>query len=248
MRAHIPLVSVAVISGLSLLACGGGPIGSTLRGGKSWSPSPQDPSLLHAQFHVPPDRSLLPITVWASAPSPGDAAAQVRADLDALAVALTDATGCSLQVHGYDPPGRNDSDSDSWVATTQAVLDVDLTGLSDARARMDRIDSCRGLLLPRTTYGEEDVSGTDRTHDLTLFDGALYVDAPEKHLPALLERRARALSTVADRTGAPQLHPEDYRCVPTGGVTVGARTLEGVVLTLDVQCRVDGPPSPPKEG
>ena len=51
--------------------------------------------------------------------------------------------------------------------------------------------------------------------------------------------QAKRLAAVAEVPAAPQLHPEDYRCVPTGGVAIGARTLEGVVLNLDLQCRVE---------
>jgi hypothetical protein len=118
------------------------------------------------------------------------------------------------------------------------VLDIDLTGAADPLARMDRIDACRGQLLPLTSYQSETLQG-DREHHVQLHDGALEVDAPETHLQALLERRARSLVAAADVPEAPQLHPEDYRCVPTGEVGLGARTLQGVVLQLDLHCRVD---------
>jgi len=244
MRAHVPVVSVAVISGLMMLACGSGPVESYSRK-TSWSPPAHDPTTLQRQFVVPPDRSLQSVTVWATAPSPADATAQVRADIDALTVAVSDASSCTVHVRTYGPPSR--ANASEWRASAQLVLDVALVGATSAMDRMDRIDTCRGHLLPHTSYQSESLQG-DREHHVTLHEGVLEIDHPESHLPALLERRARALRAVADTPDAPQLHPEDYRCVPTGHVGIGARTLEGVALQLDLTCRVDATPHPVPEG
>ncbi len=233
MRVRVPLVSVAVITGLTMLACGSGPIESYSRKG-SWSPTVNDPTTLHGRYTVPPDRSLHSVIVAGIAPDPAAAAAQVREDIEALKTAVSDAP-CTIGVRTYAPPVG--SYRDSWRASANLVLDIDLTDAGDVLARMDRIDACRAALLPKTTDGNEDVNG-DREHQITLHGGALEVDAPEAHLQALLGRRAAQLSAVAEVPNAPQLHPEDYRCVPTGIVSLGDRTLEGVVLTLDLQCRV----------
>ncbi|MEQ1506510.1 MAG: hypothetical protein ABMB14_30055, partial [Myxococcota bacterium] len=73
----------------------------------------------------------------------------------------------------------------------------------------------------------------------------LVVDAPDSHRDALVERLVREQQAAAAIGGAPQLHPEDRRCVPTGRVVPGAEQLDGVELKLEVDCRIVGPGASP---
>ncbi|MSP55013.1 MAG: hypothetical protein EXR69_05330 [Myxococcales bacterium] len=67
----------------------------------------------------------------------------------------------------------------------------------------------------------------------------LVVDAPLSHRDALLTIERERLIWAAGATGAPQLHPEDLRCVPDGTVSEADARLSGVVLTLGMACRIE---------
>jgi len=238
-------ITAATITAIALLACGSGPLERSVRDYSKAQPPDHDPTALHGRYTVPPDRALLPVRVRVEAPDPDGPSEQVRSELDALSTAVSDLPPCTLLVQDYRPPSRS---GDDWVAEAWATLDIDLSQLTTPAERMERIDQCRGAVLPRTTRYAEEVEGTDNERSLSIGSYTLMVDAPEAHIEQLLKRRARTLQAVTPPL-APQLHPEDYRCVPTGEVKVGARSLAGVVLSLGQTCRVAiDEPEPPAEG
>jgi hypothetical protein len=240
-RARVPLFSVLLVTLVAALACGSGPSSATdFAVRKSYSPGPglHDPAARQGQLVVAPDRARLPLAVRVGEPSAQEAADKARAELEQLRVALTDTPPCTLRAHDYEPPS---SDGDLWWASMQMEVEVDLTGLTDALARMDRLDACRGVVLAAAAVE------APKGHERSMSVGAhrLIVDDPGSHLSALLSTRGQELAAL----GAPgALHPEDYRCVPKG-VSVTGEAMAGVTLSLDQECRVAAtPPKPPAEG
>ena len=247
MRARTTTVTTAALTAFALLACGSGPldVSRSVRSSKKPPPTEHDPSALHGRYTVPPDQALLPLRLRVEGPAADGAAARVREELADLQRAVSDLPPCAVEVQDYRPPSRY---GDDWASEAWATLSVDLGGLATALERMERLDQCRGAVLPQTTRYTEPIENTELERSLSLGGPVLVVDAPEAHLPALLARRAEALQAVTAPM-APQLHPEDYRCVPTGQVRVGTRSLAGVVLDLGVDCRVQADtPEPPAEG
>ena len=58
---------------------------------------------------------------------------------------------------------------------------------------------------------------------------------------ALWALHAAQLSRVSVSGGAPQLHPEDLRCISDDEVHVLSRRISGVRLGLDLSCHVARP-------
>jgi len=241
-RARVPLWSLLFVTLGVALACGSGPSSATdfsVRG-KSYAPGPglHDPAARQGLLVVAPDRARLPVSVRVGEPSAQEAAEKARAELEQLRVALTDTPTCAVRAHDYDPPS---SDGELWWATMVMEVEVDLTGLTDALARMDRLDACRGVVLAAALV--EAPKGHERA--MSVGGHRLIVDDPGAHLPALLATRGQQLAAL----GAPgALHPEDYRCVPKG-VSVAGEAMAGVMLSLDQECRVAAsPPVVPAAG
>lgn len=234
----------ALLTAAVMLACGSGPL-DVRSSYRKVAPAPShDPLVRVDRFTVPPDRAMHALTLRATAPDPQKATDLLRADLAAVEKALADLPRCRVQVDRYDAAAPW---GDAWAVDLAAGLDVDLGGTTTVTERMDRLDACRLAVLPVLPLEEEELSD-ERHHVATLGEAILVVDDPHAHLGALLARRAARLAAVT-ATAAPQLHPEDQRCVPSGAVQLGGRTLAGVVLELELACRIDADaPAPPPAG
>ena len=196
MRRHTASLTAAALTGIALLACGSSPVGSTIRGYSKAAPPVHDPSVLHGQYTAPPDRALLPVRAYANGPTPEGPTAQLRKELDAID--LSELPACTLEVQDYRPTERS---GDDWAAELWATLSVDLTGLTTPTERMDRIDSCRAVVIPRTTRYAEPIDGTELERTLSLGPATLVIDEPEAHLDALLRRRAAEAALEAMSCG-----------------------------------------------
>jgi len=238
-------LSVALLTAGAMLACGSGPLsGVSSYRGKTQAPPSHDPTTLHGAYVVAPDRTLSAVSVTARSPDAQQAADQVRDDWKALEVAVSDLPHCALRAERYRSPLP--ADGGFWTELS-GTLDADLTGATDVMERMARIDACRGPVLAQMTFDEVAVDGTERHRKSTIGEAVVVVDEPTGHLGALLARHSTRLAAVSVPS-APQLHPDDLRCAPRGTVTVGTRSVGGVVLTLDVDCRVVPTPTDTPEG
>lgn len=231
-------VRAGVVAALTMgaaLACGSDLVSRTSK----VAPSPGLPSAeLHGSFLAPPDRALVGVHVSVEAGSYADAADAVREELRLLEVALTDAPGCSARGLQYHRPEARER----WHAWLELVVDADLVGLATVAERMDRLDACSSAIAGRLAAGEELPNGAKRW--VTTSQPVFTVDAPERYLPELIERRTRGLAAAHAASGAPQLHAEDLRCVPDGTVQIGHRLISGVQLSTSVACRIEGPKPP----
>lgn len=230
---HRKLSAVSLVTGFALaLACGSGPADlASLKRGYAPGLPVHDPMVGHGEHVVPPDEARMGLTVQVGDVSLEKAGERARAELDALVEAVGEVETCAVVARGYDPPAWSDG-LDLWVAVVSVDGVVDLRGASDVPTRMQRLDACRNVLLGRAA--EEAPQGSHRK--LALGAPQLVVERPERELPVLLARRAEQLGQLASAPGG--LHPEDLRCVPKG-VVVGERSLSGVVLRLDQECRVE---------
>lgn len=245
-RSLASVAPFAPVVGLSLglvLACGGLGGGGRSGSSDSYSDSRDEPlgaggyAALDAAYVVAPDSAVVAVTVEVQRGSPADTSAALTTEFTALEQAVSGQ--CTAAVLDVSPPSRwGDTD---WVASAEVRIDADLRGLPGVAERRARIEACLAPIEPLLTpEGWNDLkSGAGRRH-LRRSDVTLLLDAPESHRDALLKRALTTLTWSAAAGGAPQLQPEDVRCVTNGAVEVGAQRLSGLVLTLNMDCRVDG--------
>ena len=244
-----PYAPFAPLAGLALglvLACGSMGGGGGRSGfSESYSdtryeaPGSEGYAALDKAYVVAPDGAAVAVTVEVRRGSPAETSAALTAEITALEAAVSGK--CTATLLDASPPARQ-GDIDS-VATAEVRLDADLRGLADAAARRERIEAGLAPVEPLLTpEGWNDLKdGSGRRH-VRRSEVTLLLDAPESHRDALLKRAITAMNWSATAGGAPQLHPEDVRCVTHGAVEIGAARLSGLVLTLDMDCRVAGAP------
>lgn len=241
MRRAPRIVMVGVMCGLTALACGSGPGDSLVRGSRKVA-APTGPSLgvdLQQAFLVPPDRARIGVRIEVAAADYAAAADALREAYREIEVALSDVPGCDARLLDYQRPGPAGK---RHVGAVELVVDVELAGLATVPERMDRLDACATVLDARA--GVVEPEGDEPR--ITVGPGIphLVVDDPQRHHDALVQREVARHAAAAAVGGAPQLHPEDLRCVPTGRVDVKRRTLAGVELETTVNCRIVGPGTP----
>lgn len=229
--------AVGLVLGVSL-ACGG--LGGSGRGDSYSSygerevvPGADGYADLDRAYRVPPDRALVALTVNVHASSVTQTSSLLTTEVTTLEDTL--GTRCAATVLDYTPPTA--MDTTWWSASAEVRVDIDLRGLAGVSERRGRIEACLAALDPLLTPASWKSIG-DSPRQMRRSPPVLAVDAPDQHRDALLERARTELAWAASATGAPQLHPEDLRCVPYGTVRVGDKRLSGVVLTLDLPCRV----------
>ncbi|MES2643992.1 MAG: hypothetical protein V4850_31170 [Myxococcota bacterium] len=229
--------AVGLVLGLAL-ACGG--LGGSGRGDsfsssteREVAPGAEGYAALDQAYRVPPDRAVVAVTIGVTAGSVAETSSALTTEVTTLEQAL--GTRCTAAVLDYGPPTA--TGDTSWAATAEVRVDIDLRGLPGVSERRERIDACLASFEPRLTH-ENWKSYANSPRQVRRSAPTLVVDAPDQHRDALLERERTRLSWAAAATGAPQLHPEDLRCVPAGTVHVGDQRLSGVVLALDMSCRV----------
>lgn len=234
----------ALTGGIGIaLACGSS--GSDIYSRKAWSggATPPDPDVyaaLDEALVVPPDRAIVSVGISVKAPTAAAVAAELRRRAAALEAAAATET-CQARLVDYSAPAPYGREHHHGAATVR--VDMVLTGLDGLLARMDAVDACQAVVAAQLTDSEgEELDGgegaawVDQSRQL-----AVVVDDRHRFAGELLGRRAARLAVVADASAAPQLHPEDQRCTPTGEVTYGSRSLDGVELILGMSCRVLDP-------
>ena len=238
-RARIParLLAVCGLGLASTLACGSSDSLSSYSSRKTASTA--DPGSADAfeaddaGLVVPPARALLSARVVGQADDAGAAQAALRSGIERV-VAAAGAGGCVATVEDYAParPGG----WAGWRGAAQLRVELDLREAADVPARMAALDACVGPLAALV-----DGEGGDEALEIALSAPLFGVDDPSAHAGALWARHAERLARVSAAAGAPQLHPEDLRCVSQGEVSVQARSIKGVRLGLDLACRSVGP-------
>ncbi|MDP2309837.1 MAG: hypothetical protein Q8P18_27710 [Pseudomonadota bacterium] len=229
-----PAVGLALGLALACGGLGGGRGDSYSYSERTVAPGADGYPGLDQAYRVPPDRAVLAVTINVAHESFASTASGLTTEVAALEQAL--GSHCTATVLDYAAPLS--SGSPQWTATAEVRVDIDLRGLAGVAERRGRIDACLATIEPLLTPDGWKSLGTGN-RQVRRSVPVLAVDAPEQHRDALLARVRTGLAWAAAATGAPQVHPDDLRCVPDGGVTVGDRRLSGVVLTLDMPCRVE---------
>lgn len=237
--ARIPtrLLAVCGLGLASTLACGSSDGISSYSSRKSASTAdPGSPEALEAAdtaYVVAPDRALLSVRVVGQGDDATQAQAALRSGIDQV-LAAAKRGGCAASIEEYAPtrPGG----WTGWRGQAQLRVEIDLREATDVPSRMAALDAC---LLPIAALADrdEDAEGREVSLSAPLFG----VDDASSHTAALWARHAERLSRVSVAAAAPQLHPEDLRCVSHGDVSVRARSITGVQLGLDLSCRTVGP-------
>lgn len=242
--------ALATVTGLALgfaLACG--VIGSgpdslvDYRSSAYTPPSGADayPALDRA-YRVPPDRASVAVTLQVREPEAAAAGSQLTSEIAAVTKGAGDR--CTAALQDASPP--TPAGSAEWSASAEVRVDIDLKGLPTVEERRAKIDACLAGIDPLVTRDEwKKVAAGERQVQRSA--PVLSVDDPTRHRDALLDRARAELTWAAAAAGAPQLHPEDLRCVPDGIVHAGDARLSGVVLTLGMTCRVDDEEEPEVE-
>jgi len=232
---YTPAIGLLLGLALACAGVGSGDVGSgdSYRSSSYREPAPgaEGYTTLDHSFRVPPDRALVAVTVGVSQPSFAETSAALSAEVANIQAALTGP--CTTTLMDASSP---DQDGTTWSASAELRVDIDLRGLPGVAERRTRLDTCLAALDPLLTTEWKKISVGTRIVQRSA--PLLSVDDPEQHRDALLAQAAASLAWAAGAAGAPQLHPTDLRCVPRGTVTVGDRRLSGVVLELDLPCRV----------
>ncbi len=242
------LTAVAPLIGLLLglsLACGGLGAGGSGIGSGSYSdrgypdaaPGAEGYAALDQAYRVPPDRASVAVTIQVEQPTPAETTRLLTSEVAAVVQVV--GSGCSASPLDYTSPAPRGADT--WTATAEVRLDIDLRTLTTVDTRRDRIDGCLAGIAPLLTVEGWKKVGPSGTRHVQRSEPVLMVDAPDQHRDALLAKERARLAWAATAAGAPQLHPTDLRCVPDGNVLVGDRRLSGVVLMLEMPCRVEPP-------
>jgi hypothetical protein len=243
MARHHLLFALAGGVGIAL-ACGSGGSSDVYSRRKSSSGgvSVGDPTAYGAMdqaYRVPPDRAVVRVDAVVTADTAALATKELRARIATIEAAAGEER-CQAQLLDYGPPVPY---GDGWRGNAEVRVDMLLAALDGVPARMDALDACLARLRPVVTSDDGvDLPGKDgRVWVQHSHASELLVDDPGQHAEALLARRARSLSVLANDGAAPQLAPEDLRCTATGGVGYGERRLAGVELILGMNCRVIDP-------
>lgn len=247
-RSLASIAPFAPLVGLGLglvLACGGlgggGRSGFSEYSGARYEPqSAEGYAALDAAYVVAPDSAAVAVTVEVQQATVALTSASLTSEITALEAAVSGQ--CIATVLDASPATRH-GDGD-WASSAEVRVNVDLRGLPGVAERRARIEACLAPIEPLLTPdGWSDLkTGVGRRH-VRRSDVTLLLDSSESHRDALLKRAITAMNWSATAGGAPQLHPEDVRCVTHGAVAVAARRLSGLVLTLDMDCRLAGPTS-----
>jgi hypothetical protein len=238
-RRQIParLLAVCGIGLASTLACGSSDGLSSYSSRKSASaPDPGSPEAFEADdagVVAPPDRALLSVRVVGQHEDAPQAQAALKSGMERV-MAAAKRGGCAASIEEYTPtrPGG----WAGWRGQAQLRLEIDLREAADVPARMAALDACM-LPVAALTDGEENGDALEISLSAPLFG----IDDPSVHTAALWARHAERLDRVSVAGPAPQLHPEDLRCVSRGDVSVLSRSITGVRLGLDLSCRTVGP-------
>lgn len=189
---------------------------------------------LDRAYRVPPDRASVAVFIRVREPDAATAGAALTKEIQGVVAGA--GTSCAASLLDASPP--TPSGSTEWSASSEVRVDVDLRGLGTVEERRAKIDACVAGIDPLVTRDEwKKVAAGQRQVQRSA--PVLSVDDPTRHRDPLLERARAELTWAAAAAGAPQLHPEDLRCVPDGTVQAGDARLSGVVLTLGMACRVD---------
>ncbi|MEM9189287.1 MAG: hypothetical protein AAGF12_08930 [Myxococcota bacterium] len=179
---------------------------------------------LHGPPLVAPDRALARVHVEAWGRTRAAAFGHVRELFQELQREVQREDSCRLDALNFEPPVRRGEDR--WDASSVLRLDIDLSGAEDVSARQARIEGCMGVFP------------TLDADDYRVIVGAplITIDHPDAHRTALLERELARLRE-ASALAAPSYVPEEIRCASEGRVRIVRRSLHGVALAVDLNCR-----------
>lgn len=234
-RPQIPvrLLAVCGLGLASTLACGSSDgISSYPSRKSSVGPIPGSPEAFEADdqgYVVPPDRALFSVQIVGQHEDGSLAQAALRSGIDQVRAAAGQG-GCVASVEEYTP--ARPQGGTVWRGLAELRVEVDLREATDVPARIAALDSC---VLPLAVLMDQEQDGEKLT--VSLSSPLFGIDDPGSHVGALWARHAAQLSRVSVSGGAPQLHPEDLRCISDGGVHVHSRRISGVRLGLDLSCR-----------
>jgi len=192
---------------------------------------------LRGQISIPPDRAL--VHVQAEAKGGDRLAASSGAMLlgQALATEIGDEGMCQARV--VDRGAVRFNGRQDWRGRISLRVDALLTGLPSVDARAERIEHCLARIDAAANGREEGA--------VRMGAPLLTLDQLETHRGELLARAFSDLTAVAGTTDTPtQFDANATHCTSGGHVNIVERSLDGIVLGVDMTCRPDfAAPVPP---
>ena len=181
-------------------------------------------------YVVPPDRALLRVAVHGVGQTIGESRQELRQQIDAVKSAARKG-GCAATIDDYTSPW--DGGGTRWGGRAELRVEVDLREAEDVDARIGAVEACLGALADARTPRE------GRDQPVPDVSSVVYdVFDPDVHAGMLWSRHVESMARVTADAG--ERHREELRCSSPGSVTVEARAISGVVLSLDMDCRVAG--------
>ena len=182
---------------------------------------------------VAPERAVLPIDVVVTHQSYAQTASEVRrarAEIEELLGPHT-----TLTTKDYAPPSSQEGTT--YQGSISLMVEVDLVGLPDVDARMDRIDAVLGRVLQQIHREAPLSKKWTLKNSAASQHGSLQVELNDlqAHRPALLAKVAERLAGLSAASDSPQWRPADLRCLTTGEVQIRSRRLSGITLELDLR-------------
>lgn len=181
---------------------------------------------------VAPERALLPVDVVVTHQS----YSQVSSELRRARAEIQGLLGphATLRTKDYSAPTSNDGSS--YYGQINLEVEVDLRGLEDIDARMDRLDAVLGRVLQQIHRQAPVRKKWTPKNSAAPQHGNLWFDVYDlpSHRPALLTKLAERLAGLPEASGSPQWRPQELACVSTGEISVRGRKLSGITLQLDL--------------
>lgn len=181
---------------------------------------------------VPPERALLPVDVVVTHQSYSQTASELRR-------ARAEITGllgphATLRTKDYSAPTSHEGST--YRGLINLEVEVDLRGLADVDARMDRLDAVLGRVLQEIHHEAPVRKKWSPKTSAAPQHGNLWFDVYDlpSHRPALLSKLAERLAGLPGASDSPQWRPAELACVSNGEISVRGRKLSGITLQLDL--------------
>ncbi len=213
---------------------------SDSEGSNTNSNSFQDPT--SDRFIVPPEIAIVSATISATASSFNEATELIETNSNKFFSSLNKIEGCSVNIIDYSHPAAwnyrkiASSNDSKYSSSIDLEIQIDFTSAKDIPGRIERLNNC--LQVVSEMKLEKIPENKSKSIYLSLSKAIPTVKDVAKYRQQLLIAKFKPLKTVASiAEPASQFKALDTKCTSQGIVTVSDRSLKGIELDIDLDCR-----------